>query len=106
MNAKSDTAPSTWVDPDDAPDLTKEWFATTTPMIGASVVSKVEFEQAMRPALRRGRPVGSTKAAPKVQTAIRFDPDVLAGLRATGRGWQTRVNEAARDWLRRHPHLE
>ncbi|MDP2811782.1 MAG: BrnA antitoxin family protein [Rhodocyclaceae bacterium] len=51
---------------------------------------------------RRGRPAGSTKAAPKVQTAIRFDPDVLDGLRATGRGWQTRVNEAMRDWLKTH----
>jgi uncharacterized protein (DUF4415 family) len=50
-------------------------------------------------ARRRGRPAGSIKASPKVQTAIRFDPDVLAGLRATGKGWQTRVNDALRDWL-------
>jgi uncharacterized protein (DUF4415 family) len=49
---------------------------------------------------RRGRPVGSRKAAPKVQTAIRFDPDVLEGLRATGRGWQTRANDALREWLK------
>ena len=49
-----------------------------------------------RVAARRGRPVGSTKAAPKVQTAIRFDPDVLAALRATGDGWQTRVNDVMR----------
>ncbi|MDP1635547.1 MAG: BrnA antitoxin family protein [Gallionellaceae bacterium] len=51
---------------------------------------------------RRGRPVGSTKAAPKVQTAIRFDPDVLDGLRSTGRGWQTLVNETMREWLKSH----
>jgi uncharacterized protein (DUF4415 family) len=50
-------------------------------------------------ARRRGRPVGSVKAAPKVQTAIRFDPDVLAALRATGRGWQTKVNDVMRDWV-------
>jgi uncharacterized protein (DUF4415 family) len=48
---------------------------------------------------RRGRPAGSVKAVPKVQTAIRFDPDVLAALRATGRGWQTRVNEVMREWV-------
>jgi uncharacterized protein (DUF4415 family) len=30
---------------------------------------------------------------------IRFDADVLAGLRATGKGWQTRVNDAMRQWL-------
>lgn len=50
-------------------------------------------------ARRRGRPAGSVAASRKVQTAIRFDPDVLAGLRATGRGWQTRVNDAMREWL-------
>lgn len=56
-----------------------------------------------RVAARRGRPVGSTKAAPKVQTAIRFDPDVLAAFRAAGPGWQTRMNDALREWLRTHP---
>jgi len=37
----------------------------------------------------------------KVQTAIRFDADVLTALRATGRGWQTRVNDTMREWLKR-----
>jgi len=50
---------------------------------------------------RRGRPVGSVKAKPKVATTIRFDQDVLDALKATGRGWQTRVNDAVRDWLAR-----
>jgi uncharacterized protein (DUF4415 family) len=51
---------------------------------------------------KRGRPQGSVKVTPKVQTAIRFDADVLAGLKATGKGWQTRVNEAMREWLNSH----
>jgi len=51
-------------------------------------------------ARRRGRPAGSTKTEPKVQTAIRFDPDVLAALRATGDGWQTRVNDMVRASLK------
>lgn len=50
---------------------------------------------------RRGRPVGSVKANPKVATTIRFDQDVLDALKASGRGWQTRVNDAMRDWLAR-----
>jgi len=48
-------------------------------------------------ARRRGRPVGSVKARPKVQTAIRLDSDLLAVLRATGDGWQTRVNSILRE---------
>ena len=45
---------------------------------------------------------GPQKTPTKIQTTIRFDPDVLAGLRATGRGWQTRVNDAMREWLQAH----
>jgi uncharacterized protein (DUF4415 family) len=51
---------------------------------------------------RRGRPTGSVKAAPKVPTTIRFDPDILEALKATGQGWQTRVNDAMREWLKTH----
>ena len=50
-----------------------------------------------------GRTRGPGKKPVRVQTAIRFEPDVLAGLRATGRGWQTRVNDVMREWLRTHP---
>ena len=48
-------------------------------------------------ARKRGRPVGSVKAAPKVPLNLRVDPDVLAVLRATGPGWQTRVNPILRE---------
>ena len=48
---------------------------------------------------RRGRPAGS---GTKEQVAIRLDHDVLAAFRTGGPGWQTRMNEALRDWLRTH----
>lgn len=51
-------------------------------------------------ARRRGRPAGSTAQVRKVSTTIRFDPEVLEGLKATGRGWQTRANNILREWLR------
>ena len=35
-------------------------------------------------------------AAPKRAINIRLDPDVLAHFRATGRGWQSRINAALR----------
>ena len=50
--------------------------------------------------VKRGRPAGS---GTKQQVAIRFDRDVLAALRATGPGWQTRVNDAMREWVKTHP---
>jgi uncharacterized protein (DUF4415 family) len=45
---------------------------------------------------------GPQKAPTKVPTTIRFDADVLAALKASGKGWQTRVNEAVKDWLKSH----
>jgi uncharacterized protein (DUF4415 family) len=51
-------------------------------------------------ARKRGRPVGSVKEDAKVSTTIRFDADVLAGLKATGPGWQTRANDALRAALK------
>jgi uncharacterized protein (DUF4415 family) len=48
-------------------------------------------------ARRRGRPVGSTKATTKESVNLRIDPDVLVVLRATGPGWQSRVNTILRE---------
>jgi uncharacterized protein (DUF4415 family) len=48
-------------------------------------------------ARKRGRPVGSVKTHPKEQITIRLSPEVLAVLRATGPGWQTRVDTILRE---------
>jgi uncharacterized protein (DUF4415 family) len=48
--------------------------------------------------LRRTR--GRNKSPTKEQVAIRLDPEVLAAFRASGRGWQTRMNSALKEWLK------
>jgi len=48
---------------------------------------------------RRGRPVGSTQAVTKEAVKLRLDADVLAALRASGDGWQTRINDTLRTSL-------
>jgi uncharacterized protein (DUF4415 family) len=45
---------------------------------------------------------GPNRRPTKEQVAVRYSPDVLAAFRATGPGWQTRMNEALRDWLKTH----
>ncbi|WP_370643192.1 BrnA antitoxin family protein [Bordetella sp. LUAb4] len=35
-------------------------------------------------------------------TIIRFHADVIQAFKATGRGWQTRINDVLKDWLRTH----
>lgn len=53
-------------------------------------------------ARRAGRPAGSVKAVPKVSTTIRLSNDVVQAFRATGQGWQTRIDAALQDWLKTH----
>jgi uncharacterized protein (DUF4415 family) len=45
---------------------------------------------------------GKQQSPTKVSTTVRFDSDVLEAFRATGRGWQTRMNEALKEWLKEH----
>ena len=85
MPKKKRAGVSTWVDPDDATALTDEFFA------------KAEIKDGAR-LIRRGRP---PLAEAKRQVTLRLDPDLLDRLRATGPGWQTRVNRALRDWLKK-----
>jgi uncharacterized protein (DUF4415 family) len=47
----------------------------------------------------RGRP---EIEKPKVSTSIRLDADLLEALRATGRGWQSRVNSILREKIMRN----
>lgn len=62
---------------------------------------------------KRLRPFGEVMAkrrvgrppleSPKEQVSIRYDADVLDAFRATGDGWQTRMNAALRAYLLEHP---
>lgn len=51
--------------------------------------------------LRRTR--GPNKRPIKEQVAIRLDQEVVSALRASGPGWQTRVNTALKEWLAEQP---
>ncbi|MDR1276155.1 MAG: BrnA antitoxin family protein [Candidatus Accumulibacter sp.] len=46
-----------------------------------------------------GRPRTPT---PRKNICIRLSPDVAEAFRATGKGWQTRMNAALADWLKTH----
>ena len=48
---------------------------------------------------KSGRPRTET---PKIFTGIRLDADVLEAFRTTGKGWQTRMNDALKEWLKEH----
>lgn len=65
---------------EEIPEITEEMFARGEwSMNGAPV--------------RRGRPKSDS---PKEMTTLRLDPEVLAYFKASGSGWQTRINDALR----------
>jgi uncharacterized protein (DUF4415 family) len=99
MNVKLKNTPQRSTDPDDAPELSDEFFEKGVWKIGDRDVSRAEGEAALRKAVRRGRPpVENTK----LLLTVRYDADIVQAFKSTGRGWQTRMNAALRDWLKNH----
>ena len=79
------TKPSTYAD--DAP-LTDKELKTARPFRKASPAMQKAIKQALR-----GRPSGTAK---KEAVHISLDKELVAQLRASGAGWQTRVNDTLR----------
>lgn len=72
-------------------------------LVSARSASELFGPEVMQSLVAMRRPVGRPKAdTTKVFTAIRLDADVLAEFKATGKGWQTRINAALKDWLKAH----
>ena len=65
-----------WNDPDDAPELTEALLEQADIYDGNKLI-------------RRGRPPSASR---KEQVTLRLDPVVLKEFRATGPGWQTKIN--------------
>ncbi len=83
MSVKSKGSRRTWRDPDDAPEITDKWISEADLYRGKKLV-------------RRGRPAGSGQ---KTQTTLRISKDVLEFFRATGPGWQTRMDNALKRYV-------
>ena len=95
MNDRKRAATPPVVFDDDNPEWTEEDFARARP---AAEVLPPEALAAFGKG-KGGRPVGSIKSDAKRSISLRLDPDVLEGWRATGPGWQSRMNEALRKAL-------
>lgn len=79
-------------DPDNPP-LTDEEFAKMRP----AAETAPEIVAAYR--RTRGRP---PKPETKRALNIRLDGEIIDAFKSTGNGWQTRINEALKEWLKTH----
>ncbi|MBF0142697.1 MAG: BrnA antitoxin family protein [Magnetococcales bacterium] len=71
---------------EEVPELPPEFFAEGT------LYSHGE------PIKRRGR----QKSPTKIPVTIRLDPQVVGFFRSQGKGWQTRMDQALREWISEH----
>ena len=53
----------------------------------------------VKPLVHRGRPLGS---GIKTQVTLRLDTEVIEKFKASGTGWQTRINDALKSWTQTH----
>jgi uncharacterized protein (DUF4415 family) len=100
-NSKREDRPS--IDPDDAPEWTEEMFRHAAFYRDGKLVRPATGKLGPHGVVplgpgesRLGRP---RSANPKQQVTLRLDPDVLEKFRATGRGWQSRINAELRKAL-------
>lgn len=83
------------------PEWTKKDFAKARPAseVLPGIVGKEAAEQLLK---SRGRPKSDIT---KERINIRLSPEVVDYFKASGRGWQTRIDAALRQFISEHPHL-
>lgn len=81
---------------EDNPEWTEEDFARARPaheVLPASLIKKLGVR-------------GAQKTPTKIALSLRLSPTVVSAFRATGNGWQTRIDIALIDWLKAHSPQE
>lgn len=86
---------------EDNPEWSREDLARARP--AAEVLPEIMGAALAAEMLQPKKPGRPKAPSPKVPTAIRLDADVLEVFKSQGRGWQTRINQALREWLEAHP---
>jgi uncharacterized protein (DUF4415 family) len=80
---------------------------TTTPEEEASWSNGIVMQEggypAVRTALAEKRRRGAARKPKKTLLSIRYSPEVIDYFRATGEGWQARMDAALKEWIKAHP---
>ncbi|MFC0308261.1 BrnA antitoxin family protein [Gallibacterium trehalosifermentans] len=89
----------------EARELTKADFARMKPIqdvMPAEFVAMAISHQAQREAEGKIKPRtrGKQKLPTKQSITIRLSPEVITAFKATGQGWQSRINEALLNYVR------
>lgn len=91
MNENKSGLDESWVDPDDAPEWTEDHFRYAARFRDGKLI-----QPAIGTFTKPGRPKSPN---PKKQVTLRLDSAVVERFRATGPGWQSRINAELRKVL-------
>lgn len=86
MSANRKNSGTDWTDPDDAPELDDAFFQEADEYRGDTLV-------------KRGRPKADKV---KQRVTMRLDPEIVESFKAQGPGWQSRINQALKEYIREH----
>lgn len=67
------------------------------------IVVKEGGYPAVRAALAEKRRRGAARKPKKMLLSVRYSPEVIEYFRATGEGWQARMDAALKEWIKAHP---
>ena len=83
----------------DSQELDEEWFKRARP---AAEVLPPDAYAGLVALRRRPGERGPQKAPTKERISLRLSRDVVETFRATGDGWQTRIDDALREYVAKH----
>ncbi len=78
-------------DPSDADSVANFWEG-----------ARIEHKGKIIGTARRPGQRGAQKKPTKVQVTLRLSPDILNFFKESGKGWQTRMDEALREYVQTH----
>lgn len=92
-------------DDEDSPELGQAFWDRAQPadVFFTSRWGKEKAEAFLHEQQRRRGQRGKQKAPTKVRVSLRLPAEVVTHFRATGKGWQTRIDQALQEWVRTHP---
>jgi len=78
-----------------------DWDAVDSPPLSDSFLATMKPVRQTKPDMPP-RVRGPQKSPRKTPVALRLDTAIIEAFRATGHGWQSKVNAILRDWLKEH----
>ncbi|NIR52487.1 BrnA antitoxin family protein [candidate division KSB1 bacterium] len=79
----------------------EDWEDVESPALPDEMLSRLKPVRERHPDIpKRGR--GPQKEPIKVPVSIRLSPEIVEYFKSLGKGWQTKINDILRDYIKTH----